>query len=386
MKRLLIVVLALAQPCLLPAQADGLPDSTWRSPTCVPESDFPRYDARHQAYFKVTAPDAHRVQVAVAGIEPLDLKKDALGVWTGRTVPLPVGLHYYSLVIDGASVPDPSTYTYFTNHPVSAIEIAEGDEGNYYRPQRGVAKGQVRSVQYYATSTQEWRRALVYTPAEYETKGRKRYPVLYLQHGMSEDETSWTRAGLMHNIMDNLIGARECVPMIVVMESGDINRPVAKPGDPNPFAGFADYGRTFYGVMINDLIPMIDKTFRTKADRDHRAMAGLSWGGRQTMEIVTSHIDMFSYIGDFSGALLLQNLKEDFGGILSRPDEFNSKIHYFFIGYGGEGDFGPSDIKALEGSGIKFDTYESPGTAHEFLTWRRCLREFVPHLWRLRRN
>ena len=320
--------------------------------------------------------------MAVAGIQPLDLQKDSLGVWTGKTTPLPVGLHYYSLVIDGASVPDPSTYTYFTNHPVSGIEIEEGEEGNYYRPQLGIAKGQVRSVQYYAESTKEWRRALVYTPAEYETNSKKRYPVLYLQHGMSEDETSWTRAGLMHNIMDNLIGAKECVPMIVVMESGDINRPVSKPGDSNPFAGFADFGKTFYEVMIQDLIPMIDKTFRTKTDRDHRAMAGLSWGGRQTMEIVTSNIDKFSYIGDFSGALLLQNLKEDFGGILSRPDEFNSKIHYFFIGYGGAGDLGPSDIKALEGSGIKFDTYESPGTAHEFLTWRRCLRKFVPNLFK----
>lgn len=378
----LLTMLALIMPFTLQAQTNNLPKDTKRSSTCVPESDYPRYDEQHCAYFKVTAPDAHKVQVAVAGINPLDLQKDSLGVWTGKTAPLAVGLHYYSLVIDGASVPDPSTYTYFTNHPVSGIEIEEGEEGNYYRPQKGIAKGQVRSVQYYAESTQEWRRALVYTPAEYETSGKKRYPVLYLQHGMSEDETSWTRAGLMHNIMDNLIGTKESVPMIVVMESGDINRPVSKPGDPNPFAGFVDYGKTFYDVMIKDLIPMIDKTFRTKSDRDHRAMAGLSWGGRQTMEVVTSNMDKFSYIGDFSGALLLQNLKEDFGGILSRPDEFNSKIHYFFIGYGGAGDFGPSDIKVLEGSGIKFDTYESPGTAHEFLTWRRCLRKFVPNLFK----
>lgn len=381
MKKFLVVAaLVMAIPLL--AQTDNLPENTKQSPTCVPESDYPRYDEQRCAYFSVKAPDAHQVQVAVAGIEPLDLKKDSLGVWTGKTVSLPFGLHYYSLVIDGAMVPDPSTYTYFTNHPVSAIEIEEGAEGDYYRPQIGVAKGQVRSVQYYAESTKEWRRALVYTPAEYETNHKKHYPVLYLQHGMSENETSWTRAGLMHNIMDNLIGAKECVPMIVVMESGDIDRPVSKEGDPNPFAGFQTYGKTFYEVMIKDLIPMIDKTFRTKSDRDNRAMAGLSWGGRQTMEVVSNNIDKFSYIGDFSGALLLQNLKEDFGGILSRPDEFNSKIHYFFIGYGGAGDFGPSDIKILEGSGIKFDTYESPGTAHEFLTWRRCLKKFVVNLFK----
>ena len=378
-----MTLLALASmPLALPAQTSNLIATTRRSVTCVPESDFPRYDDQRCAYFKVTAPDAHKVQVAVAGIEPLELQKDSLGVWTGKSAPLPLGFHYYSLLIDGASVADPATYTYFTNHPVSAIEIEEGVEGNYYRPQPGVAKGQVRSVQYYAESTNEWRRALVYTPAEYETKRHKRYPVLYLQHGMSEDETSWTKAGLMHNIMDNLIAAKECVPMIVVMESGDINRPMLKPGDENPFAGFLTFGKSFYDVMTNDLIPMIDKTFRTKKDSDHRAMAGLSWGGRQAMEIVTSNMDKFSYIGDFSGALLLQNLKEDFGGILSRPDEFNRKIHYFFIGYGGAGDFGPSDVKALENSGIRFHAYESSGTAHEFLTWRRCLKEFLPHLFK----
>ena len=108
MKKLLIL-LALAQPSLLLAQNNDLPENTKRSSTCVPESDFPRYDDLHCAYFKVTAPDAHKVQVAVAGIQPLDLQKDSLGVWTGKTTPLPVGLHYYSLVIDGALVPDPST-------------------------------------------------------------------------------------------------------------------------------------------------------------------------------------------------------------------------------------------------------------------------------------
>lgn len=381
MKKILIA-LAVAMPLSLWAQTNPLFEHTKRSPTCVPESEFPRYDSQHCAYFRVVAPQAQSIKVMVAGSKPLDLKKDSLGVWTGKSLPLLEGFHYYGLVIDGVAVSDPSTYTYFTDHPSSAIEIEEGEEGNYYRPQRGVAKGQVRSVQYYAESTKEWRRALVYTPAEYETKSKKHYPVLYLQHGMSEDETSWTRAGLMHNILDNLIASGECVPMIVVMESGDINRPPSKPGDPNPFAGFADYGKTFYKVMIQDLIPMIDHTFRTKQDRDHRAMAGLSWGGRQTMEIVTNNMDKFSYIGDFSGSLLLQNLKEDFGGILSRPDEFNSKIHYFFIGYGGNGDFGPNDIKVLKGSGIKFDSYESPGTGHEYLTWRRCLRKFVPKLFR----
>ena len=369
-------------PFILQAQTVSFPSDTKRSPTCVPESDYPRYDCQNCAYFRVFAPEAQKVVVALSGILPLNLQKDSIGFWTGKTPPLPVGLHYYFLVIDGASVPDPSTYTYFTNHPVSAIEIEEGEEGNYYRPQPGVEKGQIRSVQYYAETTKEWRRALVYTPAEYESQVKKHYPVLFLQHGMSEDETSWTRAGLMHNIMDNLIAAKECVPMIVVMESGDINKPSSPPNSPNPFADLANYGKSFYGIMTNDLIPMIDKTFRTKTGRNNRAMAGLSWGGRQTIEIVSSNIDKFSSIGIFSGALLLQDPDKDFGGFFAQPDEFNSKIDYFFIGYGGAGDLGPSDIKILEDRGIKFDKYESPNTGHEFLTWRRCLKNFLPKLFR----
>jgi enterochelin esterase family protein len=154
------------------------------------------------------------------------LQRDAKGFWTGGTAPLPVGFHYYFLNIDGVNVNDPASDTFFgCCRQSSGIEIPEGDAGNYYRPQQGVAKGQVRSFQYYSESKKEWRRAMVYTPAEYETSGKKRYPVLYLQHGMGEDETGWSHQGFMQNIMDNLIAEKKAVPMIVVMESGDVKMP-----------------------------------------------------------------------------------------------------------------------------------------------------------------
>ena len=171
--------------------------------TTVPGNEFPKVDKEHRAYFRVVAPDAHRVQVDICG-KKYDMRRDQQGVWCAVTDPLVVGFHYYFINIGGMNVIDPATETFFgCNRQAGGIEIPEGPEGDYYRPQQGIAHGQVRSIYYYAKATEEWRHALVYTPAEYE-KGKKRYPVLYLQHGMGEDETGWSKQGRMQHIMDNL--------------------------------------------------------------------------------------------------------------------------------------------------------------------------------------
>ena len=207
--------------------------------------------------------------------------------------------------------------------------------------------------------------------------------MLYLQHGMSENETGWSNQGLMHNILDNQIASGKCVPMIVVMESGDIEvgfRP--RPGkDVNAERNL--YGASFATLMINDLIPMIDKTFRTYADRDHRAMAGLSWGGKQTFDITLANLDKFSYIGGFSGAIFGLDVKNAFDGVFTDAKSFNERVHYLFLGCGTEENMGTKQlVKNLRDMNIRVDFYESQGTAHEWLTWRRCLNEFIPHLFR----
>ena len=186
---------------------------------------------------------------------------------------------------------------------------------------------------------------MVYTPAEYETSGDKRYPVLYLQHGMGEDETGWSTQGFMQNIMDNQIAAGNVVPMIVVMDNGD----VAEGFNPAK-GGMNEFGASFYDVIIKDLIPMIDKTFRTKTDRDNRAMAGLSWGGFQTFNTVFNNPEVFSYAGAFSGAIFGLNTK--------------------------------NLVKQLRECGADAQFYLSEGTAHEWLTWRRCFNQFIPHLFK----
>ena len=333
--------------------------------TTVPGNEFPKVDKEHRAYFRVVAPDAHRVQVDICG-KKYDMRRDQQGVWCAVTDPLVVGFHYYFINIGGMNVIDPATETFFgCNRQAGGIEIPEGPEGDYYRPQQGIAHGQVRSIYYYAKATEEWRHALVYTPAEYE-KGKKRYPVLYLQHGMGEDETGWSKQGRMQHIMDNLIASGEAVPMIVVMESGDIKAPF-KGGDNRQ--GFT-----------------IDSKFRTLRDRDHRAMAGLSWGGHQTFDVVLSHMDLFAWMGAFSGAIFGLDVKTAYNGIFTRPDEFNRKIHYLFLMSGTEGMdkmFGTKKlVDELNNQGIHAHYYESTGTDHEWLTWRRGLRQFVPHLFK----
>ena len=220
---------------------------------------------------------------------------------------------------------------------------------------------------------------MVYTPAEYET-GKKRYPVLYLQHGMGEDETGWSRQGHMQHIMDNAIHSGEAVPMIVVMESGDIKAPF-RGGDNR--ANRSEYGASFYPILLNDLIPFIDRTFRTKADREHRAMAGLSWGGHQTFDVVLNHLDLFAWMGTFSGAIFGLDPATAYNGVFADAGTFNKQIHYFYMNWG-EHDFikGDALAKQLRDMGIKVDARQSEGTAHEWLTWRRGLRDFVPHLFK----
>ena len=355
----------------------NVPADARTAETTIPDNAFPKVDGEHRAYFRVNAPQANEVQVDICG-KKYDMRRDEQGTWCAITDPLPVGFHYYFIHIGGQNFVDPATETFFGCHrQAGGIEIPEGSEGDYYRPQQGVPAGQVRSIYYFAKTSGEWRHAMVYTPAEYE-QGKKRYPVLYLQHGMGEDETGWSRQGHMQHIMDNAIHKGEAVPMIVVMESGNIKMPY-RPQEMER----NQYGATFYPILLNDLIPYIDKTFRTKSDRENRAMAGLSWGGHQTFDVVLTNLDKFAWMGTFSGAIFGLDTKTAYDGVFTDADKFNKQIHYFYMNWG-EHDFIKSDniVKSLREQGIKVDATESKGTAHEWLTWRRGLHEFIPHLFK----
>ncbi len=345
-------------------------------------AEYPKVDNEGRAYFRVVAPHVWRLLVDICG-KKFDMNRDKDGVWTVTTDPLVVGFHYYFLLVDGLSVIDPNTTTYFgCCRPSGGIEIPEGKEGDYYRLQQGVAKGQVRSCQYYSQTKGEWRHAMVYTPAEYEKNPKKKYPVLYLQHGMGEDETGWSSQGHMQNILDNMIAAKQCKPMIVVMESGDVEVGFAPRKGKDVNAEREMYGATFRQVLLNDLMPWVQSTFRCYTDREHRAMAGLSWGGKQTFDITLNNLDKFAYIGAFSGALFGVDLKTCYNGVFNDAAKFNKQVHYLFLGCGSEENFGTKAMyDNLKDMGIKASYYVSPGTHHEWLTWRRCLKEFLPHIF-----
>ena len=359
-----------------------VPADAFIAETTVPGNEFPKIDKEGRAYFRISAPEARKVVVDICD-KKYDMQPDGKGNFMAVTDPLVPGFHYYFMNIGGVNFIDPATETFFgCNRESGGIEIPEGSEGDYYRPQQGIDHGQVRSIYYFSNAQQTWRHAMVYTPAGYDLKAniKKRYPVLYLQHGMGEDETGWSKQGHMQHIMDNAIAAGRAVPMIVVMESGDIKAPFG-PGQSRD-----QYGNSFYPVLLNDLIPYIDTNFRTKTDRDNRAMAGLSWGGHQTFDIVLTNLDKFSYIGTFSGAIFGLDLKTAYNGVFTNPEAFNKQIHYFLMCSGTEGMdkmFGTKKmVENLNEMGINVQYSESTGTAHEWLTWRRGLNEFIPHLFK----
>ena len=387
------------RPYIEMPKAIEVPADAFIAEITIPGNEFPKVDKEHRAYFYIKAPEARKVIVDICN-KKYDMQRDGKGGFMAVTDPLPIGFHYYFMNIDGVNFIDPASETFFgCNRESGGIEIPEGPEGDYYRPQQGVPHGQVRSIYYWSEhSTKnghqpmvngqssmvngEWRHAMVYTPAEYELakNAKKRYPVLYLQHGMGEGETSWALQGKMQHIMDNSIAKGEAVPMIVVMESGDIKAPF---GGGSNRQGMSTYGNSFYPVLLNDLIPYIDQNFRTKSDRENRAMAGLSWGGHQTFDIVLQNLDKFAWMGTFSGAIFGLDVKTAYNGVFANADEFNKKIHYMYMNWGEEDFIKSADIvKQLRDLGIKVDSSESAGTAHEFLTWRRGLHEFIPHIFK----
>jgi enterochelin esterase family protein len=387
-----------------PDYARGAPPAdTIPAPSNVRGAEYPRIHADLRVTFRIKAPSAQKVEFGFFGFDGgkrYPAEKGEGGFWTATTGPLVPGFHYYRVFIDGVEVNDPSSETFFgTGKETSGIEVPEKDV-HYYLP-KDVPHGEIRERWYRSRTTQQWRRVFVYTPPSYDTDRGTRYPVLYLQHGGGEDERGWPNQGRVGFILDNLIAERKARPMIVVMEQGYARRPgeaaAAPPARPAPGQNRPaprDFGRMFSAfeeVMVKDLIPMIDATYRTIPNRENRAMAGLSMGGMQTFQITLKHLDLFAYLGGFSGGGggfggAPVDVKTAHNGVMADAAEFNKKVRLLWLGIGTAEGRMYDGIKryheALEKAGIKHVCYESPGTAHEWLTWRRCLKEFAPRLFR----
>jgi enterochelin esterase-like enzyme len=353
---------------------------------------YPRVHPDGRVTFRLEAPGARVVQLLPGGGDnglgegPFDMVRDADGVWSVTIPPAVPGFHYYWFLADGLAVNDPGSETFFGyGRQVSGIEVPE--PGADYALARDVPHGEVRTRWYLSGTTQNWRRAMVYTPPGYDTEIDRRYPVLYLQHGAGEDERGWSTQGHMSFIMDNLIAASQAVPMIVVMERGY----ASLPGEPEPSSmpGQRGIANVFDRVMVNDLIPMIDGAYRTLTDREHRAMAGLSMGSMQTMQITLNHLDLYAWIGSFSGPLLRGeefDIETSYGGVFADAAAFNERVRLLWIGAGTAEpricEPARARTEMLQAAGIRCVWFESAGTSHEWLTWRRCLHDFVPRLFK----
>lgn len=400
MKRIIFATVFLAVWSIASAQfagimrgqnAEPLPDGYKPSATNIFLAQYPAVNAEtRQAMFKVNAPTAQTVQVDLGG-KKYDMTKDDKGVWTCTSDPQVVGFHYYAILIDGVAVMDRNTEAYFgSNWESSGIEIPEGPEGDYYRFNKAIPHGQIRSLYYWSEINGLERHCNVYVPAEYEQNPNKKYPVLYLLHGWGEDENGWSNQGHVGNIMDGLIAEGKAVPMIIVMDCGDIKT--------NPDVRKASTNDVTQ-IYVNDLMPYIEKTFRTDNDRQHRAMAGLSRGGMQTTMTVFNNMDKFAWMGTFSGFFIgmprmganAGNTQPDmktqietaFNGVFKDAAAFDKQMNLLFISTGTEERTPKEAVEALKAHGIKNVVYhESQGTAHEWLTWRRALKEFAPRIFR----
>ena len=421
---------------------ESLPGASQAVPatTNVPSAEYPRVSADGRVIFRLRMPSAQSVQLEGGqGLCPerIPMTKDAEGVWNLTIGPSVTGFHYYWFNVDGVAMNDPGSETFWGyGKETSGIEIPDPmsidtDLPNVpinpvnptiYAPHDG-PQGQLEEHWYLSRTTGNWRRSFIYTPAGYNESANSntRYPVLYLQHGAGENETGWGRQGRVNFILDNLINplpvrgsfamfrgpvGPKTKPMIVVMDNDYATYAKQVSGSENldPSSRYLSPETEAFGsVMMNDLIPAIDNTYRTIADRDHRAIAGLSLGAIETLAVALTHIDTFSSIGAFSlpffGGIPPRppsarmpspaqppfDPKTTYGGVFADAANFNERVRLLWFGAGTAevrlNDALRENVAKLAAQGIKPVLYQSPGTAHEWLTWRRCLNEFVPRLF-----
>jgi enterochelin esterase-like enzyme len=391
-----------------------------------PGQQYPMVNSQGYARFRIEAPEATsvRVSLGLGGSGGTVLAKGEDGAWWGTTAgPMDEGFHYYHIFIDGGTFNDPGTENFYgSTRQESGIEIPAHDRAFY--EERNIPHGNVQQVLFWSNSTNMLKKAFVYTPPTYGTDGKK-YPVLYLQHGWGENEYAWWNQGHANLIMDNLIAEGKIEPFIIVMTYGMTNEgfrpgamparpagapaaapgqrpqgaPAAAPGQrppqgapgaapgqrPQGAPGAAPGGQRpagggfsmmmnngFEEVLCDELIPYIDSHFLTLADKDHRAMAGLSMGGMETHTITLNRPQVFGYYGLLSG------------GTYSPQEVANTGVKFVFMGCGSKEN--PDGVtkaaEDLKAAGYNAMSYVSEGTAHEFLTWRRCLYQMAQKLFK----
>ena len=356
------------KPELAFPEMDGVKEDFVPSAKNQPGQDYPQVNSQGYVRFRIDLPEAKDVTVSLGlgGRGGTKLKKTYDGSFVGQTEgPMDEGFHYYHLTVDGGTVNDPGAMNYYgSTRWESGIEIPAHDQDFYAL--KNVPHGQVSQVLFWSESTKQVRRAFVYLPPTYGKNKKERFPVLYLQHGWGEDETAWSRQGHANLIMDNLIAEGKAKPFIIVMTYGMTNDV--------RFGGIGSFtAKEFETVLVDELVPYIDQNFMTIAKKDSRAMAGLSMGGMETKTITLRRPEVFGYYGLLSGG---QYAPSD----IKTKDQV--KLIFQSCGSKERPDGIRQSTEALKAAGLNAVGYISEGTAHEFLTWRRSLKEMAPLLFK----
>ena len=356
----------------------------------------PEVHSDRRVTFRIRAPKASEVTffgdwMPIGTQEKMT--KNADGVWGVTLGPIAPSIYIYAFTVDGMTIADPVNPRIKLRARTSASLVEVPSDPASLPEARDVPHGTVRREWYVSKTTGETRRIFVYTPPGYDQSGL-RYPVLYLQHGYGEDEAGWADQGHENFILDNLIAAHKAKPMIIVNENGQPGPSFQPPPPPQagskppPVGQVARYFmneryETFDRVISGDLISFIDTNFRTVADREHRAIAGLSMGGAQALRIGLHHLDQFAYIGAFSPAIDITDTTKDYDEGLANPTRLDQQLRLLWIGIGSD-DFLFAPVKeshaTLEKAGITHVWVESSG-AHVWTVWRRYLADFAPRLF-----
>jgi enterochelin esterase family protein len=332
--------------------------------------------------FRLRAADAKQVQVHCEGVKATAMHKDDDGVWSLTTDPLEPDIYVYSFQVDGCRTLD-------LNNPLIKYNLLNTDSqvhvpGPPTLPWElnDVPHGQVHRHFYHSKVAGDDRDFFVYTPPGYDPAARKRYPVLYLLHGYSDDATAWVSVGLANVILDNLIARQQARPMLVVMPLGYGTMDIVRAGwqrvrDRQLWQRNQD---RFRDALLNEVIPAVEKDYRVQKDRDQRAIAGLSMGGSESLLVGLNRLDQFAWIGSFSAGGLGTNLPTQFPAL---DEKANRQLHLLWIGCGEQDGLLTNNLALsdwLKNKNIVHTWVQTPGQ-HSFRVWRRYLAQFAPLLF-----
>lgn len=345
--------------------------------TNMRSAKYPQILPDNRVIFRIKAPDAQKMQIDLG--RKYDMARDTGGYWQVTTDSIGEGFHYYSLLVNGVAVADPSSETFYgMGRMASGIEIPFA--GGAYYAVKDIPHGDVRIKRYYSAATNSWRRLYIYTPPGYDIDTNEQYPALYLLHGGGEDERGWAAQGKTDLIIDNLIAEKKAKPMLVIMMDGNFGS-----------GGIAGFGERSLQMFENELkqsvIPFVETNYRAATDSKSRALAGLSMGGLQTLYAGLKNTRLFAYLGVFSSGWwanqpALSNPQYEF--MKNNSATINSNLTSFWIAMGGKEDIAYNNCKIMLGKfdemGIRYTYSEYPG-GHTWPVWRNNLYNFAQLLF-----